>query len=268
MFFSGEFHPFRLPVPDLWLDVFQKIKALGFSGVSFYTDWALLEGSRGDVVTDGIWSLDKFFQAASEAGIYLLARPGPYINAETAAGGLPGWTLRFNATLRSGTPEYLDATQRYLSTLGKIIANAQITNGGPVIMVQPENEYTTWPGADPFPEQQNREVMAFTENQLRDAGIVVPLMVNDNENAGYFAPGSGLGAVDLYGIDSYPMRYDCNTPLSCFTEPQLMPTGADYYIWPTIRFNQTWQISHQINSPTTPFAIAEFQGGSGTGWSV
>ena len=210
--FSGEFHPFRLSVPDLWLDVFQKIKALGFSGVSFYTDWGLQEGSRGDVVT-GIWSLDKFFQAASEAGIYLLARPGPYINAETAAGGLPGWTLRFNATLRSANPEYLDATRSYLATLGKIIVDAQITNGGPVIMVQPENEYSSWPGANLFPEQMNREVMAFTETQLRDAGIVVPPMVNDPANAGYWAPGFGLGAVDLYGIDSYPMRYDCSTLL-------------------------------------------------------
>lgn len=76
-FFSGEFHPFRLPVPGLWLDVFQKIKAMGFNGVSFYTDWGLLEGNQGHVVTDGIWSLQPFFDAASKAGIYLLARPGP-----------------------------------------------------------------------------------------------------------------------------------------------------------------------------------------------
>ena len=39
MLFNGEFHPFRLPVPSLWLDVFQKIKVAGFSGVSFYTHW-------------------------------------------------------------------------------------------------------------------------------------------------------------------------------------------------------------------------------------
>lgn len=47
MFYSGEFHPWRLPVPGLWLDVLQKIKALGYTGVSTYVDWALLEGSRG-----------------------------------------------------------------------------------------------------------------------------------------------------------------------------------------------------------------------------
>jgi len=73
LFWSGEYHPFRLPVPGLWLDVFQKIKALGYSGVSFYTDWALLEGKQGVFNASGIFALEPFFEAAQQAGIYLLA---------------------------------------------------------------------------------------------------------------------------------------------------------------------------------------------------
>lgn len=75
--FSGEYHPFRLPVPGLWLDVFEKVKALGFSAVSFYVDWALLEGEPGVYRASGIFALEPFFEAASQAGIYLIARPGP-----------------------------------------------------------------------------------------------------------------------------------------------------------------------------------------------
>lgn len=71
--YSGEFHPYRLPVPGLWLDVFQKIKALGYNGVSFYTDWALLEGQQGTFRAEGIFAFEPFFEAASQAGIYLLA---------------------------------------------------------------------------------------------------------------------------------------------------------------------------------------------------
>ncbi|KAH8817367.1 glycoside hydrolase superfamily [Xylogone sp. PMI_703] len=250
MLFSGEFHPFRLPVPGLWLDVFQKIKAMGFTCVSFYVDWSLVQGNSGEPVFDGIWSLDGFFRAATEAGIYLIARPGPYINAETTAGGIPGWVLRTKATIRSLSQEYLNATQKYISAVGKIIADAQITNGGPVILVQPENEYSTWPGVTNFPNEMNKEYMAYVEQQFRDAGIVVPLMDNDNLVQGFFAPGTGVGAVDLYGIDAYPLRYDCAHP----------------YTWPTIRWPQNWQISHREQSPNTPFAIAEFQGGTGSGW--
>ncbi|OKL55621.1 putative beta-galactosidase E [Talaromyces atroroseus] len=264
MIFSGEFHPFRLPVPGLWLDVFQKIKSMGFTGVSFYTDWALLEGNPGHVVIGsggGIWDLEEFFSAATEAGIYLIARPGPYINAEVSAGGIPGWVLRSsNATLRSLDPGYLETTQNYVPTIGKIISKAQITKGGPVILLQPENEYTSWPGlgVSTFPGEMNREYMAFVERQFRDAGIQVPFIVNDNLVEGYFAPGSGLGAVDIYGIDSYPMRYDCRGPNHWLC--------ADPYVWPTYRFPYTWQATHQKESPTTPFSIAEFQGGSGEGW--
>jgi hypothetical protein len=92
--------------------------------------------------------------------------------------------------------------------------------------------------------------MAFVEWQLRDAVIVVPFIDNDNEALGYWAPGTGEGSVDIYGIDPYPMRYDCAHPS----------------IWPTYRFPRDWQIMHEETSLSTPFAIPEFQGGSGTGW--
>lgn len=75
--FSGEFHPYRLPVPDLWLDVFQKIKALGFNAVSYYVHWALLEGEQGKYLAEGIFAQDPFYEAAQMTGIYLIARPGP-----------------------------------------------------------------------------------------------------------------------------------------------------------------------------------------------
>lgn len=239
---------------------------MGFSGVSFYTYWGLLEGNPGHVITDGVFDLEPFFQAASEAGIYLLARPGPYINAETAAGGLPGWTLRLNGTLRSTAADYLNATKNYMSSIGKIIADAQITNGGPVILFQPENEYADWPGVFDFPNEMNREYMAFVEQSFRDAGIVVPFVVNDNLNIGSWAPGTGLGAVDLYGIDAYPMQYDCEISSLICQQTTNALLGADPYTWPTIRFPTGWQISHLSNSPTTPFTIAEFQGGVPTGW--
>ena len=80
MIFSGEFHPFRLPVPSLWLDVFQKIKALGLNAVSFYVHWGALEGKSGDFSPEGVFDLKPFFEAATQAGIYLIARPGPYIS--------------------------------------------------------------------------------------------------------------------------------------------------------------------------------------------
>ncbi|KAI1654864.1 glycoside hydrolase family 35 protein [Daldinia decipiens] len=250
--FSAEFHPWRLPSPGLWLDIFQKIKALGFNAVSFYTYWGLVEGTQGQVRFDGVFALDEFFKAAAEAGIYLIARPGPYINAETALGGFPGWTARIKAPLRGSDPEFVNSTELYAATVGKLIADAQIINGGPVVILQPENEYDTWPDVNntDFPTQTNSDYMEHVKQQFKKAGNVIPQMVNDHLYQGNWAPGSGMGETDLYGIDAYPLRYDCANP----------------DIWPKIRWPENWQTMHQKYSPNTPFFVAEFQGGSGTGF--
>lgn len=81
-----------------------------------------------------------------------------------------------------------------------IIAKAQITNGGPVILFQPENEYTRGSGI-PFP---NKEYLQYVIDQARNAGIVVPLINNDAYAGGTGAPGTGLGSVDIYVGPSYP----------------------------------------------------------------
>jgi hypothetical protein len=247
LFYSGEFHPFRLPVPDLWLDVFQKVKALGYSGVSFYTDWALLEGTPGVFSAEGVFDLEPFFAAASEAGIYLLARPGPYINAEVSGGGYPGWLQRVKGKLRTPAPDYLNATDLYVQSIGEIIAKAQITNGGPVILLQPENEYTqAVPGVD-FP---NGDYFAYVEQQYRKAGIVVPLISNDAAPDGIFAPGNGTGSVDIYGHDGYPLGFDCANP----------------YTWPDGSLPTNYHTLHLEQDPSGPYAIVEFQGGSFDPW--
>jgi beta-galactosidase GanA len=176
--FSGEFHPYRLPVPDLWIDVFQKVKALGFNAVSFYVHWALVEGQPGSYRANDELAFEPFFEAAQKAGIYLIARPGPYINAESSGGGFPGWLQRVKGQLRTQSPDYLAATDNYVANIGATVAKAQITNGGPVILLQPENEYSNGNGnvTGGFPDPV---YFAYVKKQYRDAGIVVPFISND-----------------------------------------------------------------------------------------
>jgi hypothetical protein len=204
LFYSGEFHPFRLPVPGLWLDIFQKIRSAGYNGVSFYTNWAQLEGKQGDFRADGIFALEDFFNAAQAAGIYLLARPGPYINAEVSGGGYPGWLQRNPAISRTRDARYLNATTNYMNNILRIIAKAQITKGGPVILAQPENEYSQAVNVPDFPDPV---YFQYVEDQFRRNGIVVPLISNDARPYGNFAPGPPRkqAAVDIYGHDGYPL---------------------------------------------------------------
>lgn len=96
--------------------------------------------------------------------------------------------------------------------MGEIIAKAQITNGGPIILVQPENEYTGY--TEGIYEWPDPVYMQSLEDSLRAAGIVVPFISNDavSTSVGPFAPGTGIGQTDLYGHDAYPMGFACGSP--------------------------------------------------------
>ncbi|KAE8423224.1 beta-galactosidase, domain 2-domain-containing protein [Aspergillus pseudocaelatus] len=229
--------------------------------------WGLLEGEPGHVRTEGVFALDEFFHAASKAGIYLLARPGPYINAEVSGGGFPGWVQRIEGSVRTTDPSFLNAIENYISTIGELISKAQITNGGPVILFQPENEYSVCEGA-PSDEDLNfcleKNYMAAIKQQFRDAGVVVPFVNNDAVALGNWAPGTGKGAVDIYGCDNYPFGWgngcmlsiwalSLMQPIHCRCEPRELDT--DYR--PLTQYNFT---QHQSMSPGTPFSLIELQG--------
>ncbi|KAI1326000.1 glycoside hydrolase family 35 protein [Xylariaceae sp. FL0255] len=255
MLFSAEFHPWRLPVPGLWLDIFQKIKALGYTGVSFYVDWALLEGNPGHFSAEGVFAYEPFFQAAKEAGIYLIARPGPYINAEVSGGGFPAWQSRNPAVLRTNETGYLASTQVYVSNMGKIIADAQITNGGPVVLLQPENEYVplqltifiTY--GEPWILFPDVKYIEAVKQQYRDAGIVVPLINNEASIIGLFTPDKP-GGPNIYGHDGYPIGFNCAEPND----------------WIAGNLPTDWRELHLEMSPSTPYTIPEFQGGAIDSW--
>ncbi|CZR68512.1 related beta-galactosidase E [Phialocephala subalpina] len=271
MILSGEFHPFRLPSPSLWLDVFQKIHSLGFNCVSFYINWAQIEGEPGQFRADGIFALEGFFESATAANIYLIARPGPYINAEVSGGGFPGWLQPIDGVLRSTNDSYLDAAKAYIANISSIISKAQITNGGPVIMVQAENEYTYSNTLEvlEFLASQSPDLvalkalsdvnlepqyMADIEQAYLDAGIVVPLTVNDAVALGNWAPDTGLGAGDIYGMDAYPFPLSGNCPDPYYWAPGTLPARTINY---TLHLEQ---------SPSTPYSITEFQGGAPSTW--
>ncbi|KAF9452019.1 glycoside hydrolase family 35 protein [Macrolepiota fuliginosa MF-IS2] len=240
MVFSGEVHPFRNPVQSLHFDVLQKIKSMGFSAVSIYIHWGLLEPERGEISFEGFRDLQPFFDAAKKAGLYVIARPGPYINAETAGGGLPGWGTYTPGLWRTANASYVEAYQPYIKAVGEVIANNQITHGGPVILVQAENEYSGfWP---PYTEDFEYEAQLLKD--FRNAGIVVPITTNDAWPGGHFT------SVDIYGYDSYPNGFDCAHP----------------YVWSPDAVPEYFWGSHEQLNPEDPNAVYEFQGGGFDGW--
>lgn len=118
---------------------------------------------------------------AKELGMYMIIRPGPYVNAEANAGGFPLWvTTGAYGGLRDNDPRYTEAWKPYMSEISKIIAPHLVTNGGNVLLFQIENELgAQWTNiankTDNVPVQEYMELLA---NVSRDNGIDVPLTHN------------------------------------------------------------------------------------------
>ncbi|NOV03706.1 beta-galactosidase [Paenibacillus planticolens] len=191
--YSGEFDYWRLPSQSEWLDVLQKMKSAGFNAVSIYFNWNYHSPAPGQYDFTGVRDVDKLLTMAQQAGIYVIARPGPYINAETDGGGFPGWLMTQSGRARSSAADYTKAYQEWMTNIDAIIAKHQITNGGSVILYEVENEYT---GSDATYMQQ-------LGDKARKDGINVPLFHNDKSGPrGTWS--SGVGAPDMYAFDSYP----------------------------------------------------------------
>ncbi|WP_427168557.1 beta-galactosidase [Streptomyces sp. C1-1] len=218
---SGEFHYFRLPSPDLWRDIFQKMKAAGFNSTSLYFDWGYHSPKPGVYDFSGVRDVDKLLDMAQEAGLYVIARPAPYINAEVDSGGLPGWLTTKAENNRSDDPRFLKYADEWLTRIDRIIARHQLTNGtGSVIAYQVENEYYNGSAA-------GHSYMKHLEDKARADGISVPLTGNNN---GTF--NSGTGALDVDGPDSYPQGFDCSNPTKWNGVPDISydhPAGKPLY---------------------------------------
>ncbi|WP_329135084.1 beta-galactosidase [Streptomyces sp. NBC_01476] len=238
---SGELHPFRLPSPSLWRDVLQKLRANGYNAVSIYVSWNYHSAAPGSYDFTGVRDLGLFLRTAAETGLYVIARPGPYINAEVDAGGYPGWLTATAAKARSNDPVYLGYVDEYLTAVNAVIKRYLHTKGtGSVILYQLENEY-----ASHVNDATGKGYMEHLYAKVRADGIDVPLFHNDKGRNGYWTPGSFPTGTEqgryLYAFDGYP-------------SPTGTPPDWGY-------FGTGGPKGGTTASPDTPGFTAEFGGG-------
>ena len=252
---SSEFHPFRLPSPDLWRDILQKMKASGFNSVSLYFDWGYHSPKQGVYDFTGIRDVERALTMAEEEGLYVITRAGPYVNAELSRGGFPGWLVNQKGRARTDDPVYLAAVDEWLSQVNAIISRHQINGDGKghrgtVILHQIENELALTTPAQ-------RRYMDHLYAKARADGITVPLFHNDQGRNGYWVPeGSPVANVvhgpnDLYAFDGYP-----GGTCTVQGEPTRGSAAPDWGY-----YGPGGAKGGASASPDTPAFLAEFGGG-------
>jgi beta-galactosidase len=170
---AGEMHPARVP-HQCWADRLRMIHAMGLNTVSIYVFWNVHEPREGEFNFNGDADIAQFVRLAQQEGLWVILRPGPYCCAEWEFGGLPWWLLKdHNLKVRSRDPRFLAAAAAYMKKLGEQLSPLQITHGGPIIMVQVENEYGSY-GSD---HVYMRKILDLE----RAAGFDVPFFTADGD---------------------------------------------------------------------------------------
>jgi hypothetical protein len=225
--FSAAFHYPRCP-RELWRDRLLKFRQAGFNTIETYVFWNYHEPEEGN---GDLSEFEDFIKLVKEMGFWMIARPGPYVCAEWDVGGFPHWVVAKRFPLRSNHPESLKTSQHWFSQVMPVIQRHQITVGGPIIMVQVENEYDYSP---PMPDADKRAYIDALARMAWNAGINVPL-------------------------------------ITCWTKQARENSYPDMArIMDTCNFYPRWNIVKQLppaleklrkEEPATPLGITELQGG-------
>ena len=172
----GEMHFARVP-PEYWRHRLQAIKAMGLNTVCAYLFWNFHEWREGKFDWREGRDAAAFCRIAQEEGLWVILRPGPYACAEWEMGGLPWWLLKQpgDAFLRTRDERFVGPARRWLAEVGRVLGPMQVTHGGPILMVQVENEYGFF--------GEDLEYMRTMRQALLDAKFDVPLFQCNPTNA-------------------------------------------------------------------------------------
>jgi beta-galactosidase len=190
---SGEMHPARIP-HEYWRHRIQMAKAMGCNTIAAYVFWNYHEPVKGQFdFSSGNHNMAEFIKIAQEEGMWVLLRPGPYVCAEWEFGGLPPYLLQTpDIKVRCMDPRYIQAVTTYVEHLAAEVKPLLVTNGGPIVMVQIENEYGSY-GND-------KEYLNTLKEMWVKNGINVPFYTADGATAYMLEAGGVEGAA--IGLDS------------------------------------------------------------------
>ncbi|XP_010537559.1 PREDICTED: beta-galactosidase 17 [Tarenaya hassleriana] len=166
---GGDLHYFRV-LPEYWEDRLMRAKALGLNTIQTYVAWNLHEPKPGEMVFEGIADLVSFLKLCQKLDLLVMLRAGPYICGEWDLGGFPAWLLAIKPPLklRTSDPAYLKLVERWWAVLLPKVVPLLYHNGGPVIMVQIENEYGSY-GSD---KAYLHSLLALARGHLGDDIII------------------------------------------------------------------------------------------------
>jgi beta-galactosidase len=239
---SGEMHPARIP-REYWQQRIRMAKAMGCNTIAVYVFWNYHEPEPGHFdFTTGNKDIAAFIRLCKAEGLWVLLRPGPYVCAEWDWGGLPPWLLQIpDIKVRCRDPRYMNAVRSYVARLSKEVTPLQCDRGGPILMIQVENEYGSY--------ANDRQYLEDLRRLWKQQGITVPF---------YTADGPTDFMLEAGNLDGCAIGLDSGTSDGDFDEahkhnPNVPAFSSETYPGWLTHWKEDWQhpdtadILHQVD---------------------
>jgi len=264
---SGEMHYPRIP-RAYWRDRFRMAKALGLNAVTTYVFWNVHEPRHGEYDFSDKNDVAEFVREAQEEGLYVILRPGPYICAEWEFGGYPAWLLKDRSiVVRSSDPKYVAVADHWIKRLGQELAPLQIGNGGPIILVQVENEYGSFGDDHAYMDQLRQTLLdaGFTKSQLYTAD---PPDAVANGSLPELPAGINFGGWDPYSAERSFATLKQLRPNGPFMNSEFWAGWFDHWGSPHSFTDTAKQISNLEWMLRQGYSVSlyMFHGGTSFGW--
>lgn len=204
---GGQMDPQRIP-HEYWRQRLSMARAMGLNTIFSYLFWNLLEPEKDTWDFTGDNDIASFFRIAQEEGLNVFLRPGPYVCGEHDWGGFPAWLDQIDGMqVRANNGPFLDRSKAFISRVSQEVHSLQVTQGGPILMVQLENEYGSF-GSD-------KEYLRALRDMLWEE-FELFLYTNDGAGESYLdggtiegvlaetdgSPQAGVDAIEEYVSDS------------------------------------------------------------------
>ena len=168
---SGDLHYPRVP-QALWLDRLLRLKRSGLNCVQTYAFMNYHAPQPGVFDFTGEKDFNLYLQDINELGLYCTVRAGLYVCSEWENGGYPEWLmLEPGMAIRSTNSQFLAASDSWYANVLPIVSTNQINRGGPVILVQLENEDPSCWGVDTL----NQPYFTHLRTNALALGLEVPM---------------------------------------------------------------------------------------------
>jgi len=243
---SGAIH-YPRSTPDMWPSLMRLSREGGINTVETYVFWNLHERKRGVFDFSGRLDLPRFLGLAAEQGLNVILRIGPYICAETGYGGFPFWLREIpDIAMRTWNRPFMAEVERWIRFLCGLIRPFFAPAGGPVIMVQAENEYANVASAY---GEEGRQYLDWCGRLMREEAGGLPVIMCMGGTPGALETINGFYAHDR--IEEHRRRH-----------PDLPALWTEFYS----AWYDTWGYPrHTRSAQDMAYALARFFAAGGAG---